>query len=422
MANAFNKQETVAFEKVLEGFQDALVLSKLITKFETDATTMERSGDTIWRPQPYIAKSFDGMDQSSNFNDYTQLSVPATIGYHKSVPYQFTAKELNDAMQEGSLGKAAKQRLASDINVAVTSVVSNLGSLVVKRTGAPTGFDDVAAVDSVLNEQGIGMGSRNMAFSSRDYNAIAKDLATRATLTGKAQTAYEKAYVGEVSNIDVFKMDYANRLTAAAATGVTINGANQYYTPKATSTASTGETSNVDNRYQTIAITVTSGTVKVGDCLTIAGVNSVHHITKGDTGQLKTFRITRIVTGGGGTGTVEITPPIISGGGSTLAEQIYQNVTATPANGAAVTFLNTVAAPINPFWVSDCIELLPGRLTIPDGVGMAAMSATTDNGLQLVMIKQGSINDLKVKYRFDVRFGVVCTNTEMCGVELLNQS
>jgi hypothetical protein len=39
------------------------------------------------------------------------------------------------------------------------------------------------------------------------------------------------------------------------------------------------------------------GTVKVGDAFTIAGVNAVHHITKQDTGQLKTFRITAIVSG-----------------------------------------------------------------------------------------------------------------------------
>jgi hypothetical protein len=40
---------------------------------------------------------------------------------------------------------------------------------------------------------------------------------------------------------------------------------------------------------------VTSGTVKVGDKFTIAGVNAVHHISKADTGQLKTFTITAIV-------------------------------------------------------------------------------------------------------------------------------
>lgn len=59
MANAFSKEEIVAFEDILEGFNDALILSKNITVYNTNGVTMERARDTIWRPQPYIAQSFD---------------------------------------------------------------------------------------------------------------------------------------------------------------------------------------------------------------------------------------------------------------------------------------------------------------------------------------------------------------------------
>ena len=100
MANDFNKEERVAFEQILEGFQDAEVMSKNVSKYNTDQTSMERSNDTIWRPQPYIMNSFDGQDQSSNFNDKTQLSVPASINIEKSVPWIMTATEMRDALQE----------------------------------------------------------------------------------------------------------------------------------------------------------------------------------------------------------------------------------------------------------------------------------------------------------------------------------
>ena len=166
------------------------------------------------------------------------------------------------------------------------------------------------------------------------------------------------------------------RLTAAAGVTVTVNGANQYYTPKAVSVATTGETANVDNRFQNIAITVSSGTVKVGDAFTIASVNACHHITKADTGQLKTFRITGIVTGAGGTGTVQISPPIISAQGLTDAELAYQNVTATPANSAAITWLNTSAGYMNPFWQKDALELIPGHYAVPEDAGTAVMRAS----------------------------------------------
>lgn len=421
MANAFNKEERIAFENILEGFQDALVLSRAASVYNTDSLTMERASDVIWRPQPYVAQSFTGTDMTANFKDYIQLSVPATLGFSKAVPWTLTAKELRDALQEQRLGDAAKQKLASDINVAVMNVAANQGTLVIKRTTAATGFDDVALMDAIMNEQGVQAFDRYAAFSSRDYNNMASNLAGRGTMNGKPVTAYEKAYVGNVSGFDTFKLDYANRLTAAAGVTVTVNGANQYYTPKATSTAGTGEVSNVDNRYQNLTVAVTSGTIKVGDAFTIAGVNACHHITKGDTGQLKTFRVTAIVSGGGGSGVIQISPPIISGGGGTDAELEYQNVTATPANGAAITWLNTAAAYVNPFWQKDAIELLPGRYAVPTDAGTAVMRASTDQGIELVMQKFYDINTMKTKYRLDTLFGVVNKQPEMSGIILFSQ-
>jgi hypothetical protein len=423
MANAFSKEERVAFEQLLEGFQDSLVLSRNVSVYRTDQTMMERASDVIWRPMPYISESFDGMDQTANFRDYVQLSVPATIGFSKSVPFVLDAKELRDALQEGRLGDAAKQKLASDINVAIMNVASQQGTLVVKRTGTAYGFDDVASCEAAMNEVGVPSYDRYLALSTRDYNKLARDLANRQNLTpGKTMTAYERAMVGMIASFDTYKLDYAIRLTAATATGVTINGANQYYTPVATRTASTGERSNVDNRYQVINVTVTSGTIKVGDCFTIAGVNSVHHITKGDTGQPKTFRVTRIVSGGGGTGAIEISPPIISGQGGSAAEKSYKNVTATPANGAPITFLNTASAYVNPFWHKDALELLPGRYAVPSGAGAAVMRASTDQGIEVVMQKFYDINTMKTKFRVDVMFGVVNKQPEMTGILLLDQT
>lgn len=421
MANAFSKEERVAFENILEGFQDALVLSRNVSVFNTNATEMERSGDTLWRPQPYVAQSFNGTDMTPNFKDYVQLSVPASLGYSKSVPWTLTAKELRDALQEQRLGEAAKQKLASDINVAINTVASMQGTLVVKRTAAATGFDDIALAEAIMNEQGVQAFDRYMALSTRDYNGMASNLAGRGTMQGKPVTAYEKAFIGTVASFDTFKMDYTPRLAAAAGVTVTVNGANQYYTPKATSTAGTGEVANVDNRYQNLTIAVTSGTVKVGDCFTIANVNAVHHITKQDTGQLKTFRVTAIVSGGGGSGVVQISPPIISGGGATDAELEYQNVTATPANGAAITWLNTAAGYFNPFWQKDAIELLPGRYAVPSDAGTAVMRASTDQGIELVMQKFYDINTMKTKFRLDALFGVVNKQPEMSGVILFSQ-
>lgn len=420
--NSFNKEEVVAFEEILEKYNDAQVLSKNVSKYQSDQQTMERSNNTIWRPQPYIAQSHDGTDATGLFNEATQLAVPATIGYSKFSTAILSATELLDLLQEGRLGDAAVQKLSSDINVAVMAVAANQGTLVVKRTTAAAGFDDVAQCEAIFNEQGVNAFDRYLALSTRDYNGMASNLAGRGTMQGKPVTAYEKAYVGQVCSFETYKLDYANRLTAAAGgAGITMDtrdAAVNYYTPAATSTATAGETSNVDNRYQTITVSSTTS-VAAGDAFTVAALNAVHHITKGDTGQLKTFRVISVAS----STTLVISPPMITNQVVADASAQYQNcVINTKASNSAIVFLNTVTAAVNPFWQKDAIEILPGRYAVPTEAGAAVMRATTDQGLELVMQKFYDIDTMKTKYRWDTRFGVCMKQPEMAGIMLFSQT
>jgi len=424
MPNAFSKEERVAFENILEGFQDALVLSRNVAVFNTNSTEMERTNNIIWRPQPYIATSYSGTDMTTNFDDYSQLSVPATLGFQRSVPWVMTATELRDALQEGRLGDAAKQKLASDINVSVMNVAANQGTLFVKRSTAAAGFDDVAQCEAIMNERGVQANDRYLALSTRDYNGMASNLATSTRSFGNqiSDPALRKAFVGTVASFDTYKLDYANRKTAAAGGGgltinTTVAGA-QYYVPKATSTATTGETSNVDNRYQTITISSTTSVV-AGDAFTIANVNSCHLITKADTGQSMTFRVISVPS----STTLVISPPIISNQGGSDAETQYQNcVVSATSSTAAITFLNTVTAFQNPFWFKDSIELLPGRYAVPSDAGAAVMRAATDQGIELVMQKQYDINTMRTKYRLDTLYGVVNKQPMMSGIMMFSQT
>ena len=422
MSNSFSKEERVAFEDILEAFDDMLVLSRNCAKYRVGDTEMERAGDVIWRPMPYIAQSFDGMDQTANFTDKTQLSVPASLGYSKSSPWIMDAKELRDALQEKRLGDAAKQKLASDINVAITNVASAQGTLVVPVATAATGFGDVALIEAIMNEQGVPGWDRYLALSTRDYNGLARDLANRQTMTGKPERAYERAYVGLIASFDTYKMDYANAIAAAGGGGgitmSTLVGAANYYVPRATSTAVTGEKSNVDNRYQTITVSTTVG-VAAGDCFTVADLNAVHHITKGDTGELKTFRVISVDSGT----TMTISPPMITAQGGSDAELQYQNcVLNTAAANSALVFLNIAAARINPFWQMDALEILPGHYAVPSDAGTNVMRGTTDQGIELVMQKFYDINTMKTKYRLDTLFGVVNKQPEMSGIIIFSQT
>ena len=428
MSNSFSKEERVAFEDLLEGFQDALVLSRHVNIYSTDQTMMERSNNTIWRPQPYIAQSINSTPGTAipGYQGMTQLAVPATLGFSKTVPWEMTSLELRDALQEGRLGDSAKQKLASDINIAIMNSAAGLGSLVVPIAAAAGDYDDVALCDAIMNEQGVPDYDRFMALSSRDYNGLAGNLVGTARSFGnqKSDKAYERSYVGMVAGFDTYKMDYANRQTAAAGGGsITIDtsgaGTQANYTPQATSTSVGGQI-NVDNRFQTVTVS-SSTSVVAGDAFTIAGVFAVHHITKQSTGQLKTFRVVSVPAGGT---TLVITPPIIGAQGvsPTDAQLQYKNVeVATASNTSAITFLNVNAASVNVFWQRDSLEILPGRYAVPSDAGVAVMRATTDQGIELVLQKFYDIDSMTIKYRMDTLFGVVNKNPEMSGILLFNQ-
>lgn len=418
MANNFSKEERVAFEQILEGFNDALVISRNVAKFGTDGQLMERANDTIWRPMPYILNSQTRTVGSAvTPQDVTQLSVPSRLTEKKNVSWNMNALELRDALQEGRLGTAAYQRLASDINTKVRDVVSLQGTLVVPITGAAGDYDDIAQAESMMNEQGIMEGDRYLALTTRDYNGLAGNLAGRQTMTGKPTTAYERSYVGMVAGFETYKIDAGKRITAAAGGGsitIATNGAQVRYVPDNVD----ANGNNVDNRYQTVTVSSTTNVV-AGDCFTIAGIEAVHMITKESTGQLRTFRVISVDSGT----TMTISPPMIGANSSPTAPELaYKNINvASTSATAAINWLNDNAAGANPFWYKDSIELLPGRYAVPDGQGVDIMRGTTDQGLEVVMGKKFDNSTFTSLYTLDVLYGVVNTNPQMNGIILFGQ-
>ena len=424
MTNNFSKEERVAFEDILEGFHDALILSKNITVYNTNGVTMERARDTIWRPMPYIAQSINrvvGNSIASDIQTMTQLSVPSTLGFSKCAPWEMDSLEMRDALQEGRLGTAARQKLASDINLSVMDVAAAQGTLVVPIATAAGTYDDIAKCDAIMNEQGVMAEDRYLALSSRDYNGMAGNLAvaTRSFTGNKSANAYERSYVGPVAGFETYKLDYANRcVDNSASRTIATNGAQVRYVPAATTT-STGGVLNVDNRYQTVTVSSSAG-ITAGDAFTITGIEAVHQITKRSTGQLKTFRVISVPAGGT---TLVISPPIIGANSSpTDAELQYQNVfVASVSATASLNFLNINAAHINPFWRKDSIELLPGRYAVPDGAGVDVIRGQTDQGIELVMTKRFDPLTFKTLYTLDTLYGVVMTAPEQAGILLFNQ-
>ena len=421
----FSKEQRVAFEQVLESFDDALVLSKLVKVKRFDATELERSSNVVWRPVPYIGTSYSGTDQTANFANYTQMAVPSVVNQNRSVPFQMSDTELRDALQEGRLKEAAGQKLASDINLFLLQIVSNQGTQFVKRASTASGFDDVAAMAKIFNEQGIPMQGRKAVFSPGDWNGMVSNLqqASRSFGNEVSDNALKNASIGMISSFGVYMLDYAQSKAAAAGGGgltasttYTAGGSGNYWLPLNLQ-GSAGLSSNVDNRYQTI--TVSAVTSIAAGAFTIANVFACHRITKQSTGALKTFRVISVPS----STTLVISPPLINSAGTSQAEQAYGNVVVSSQSGtAAIVFLNTVTGSQNPFWVDGAVELLAGTFNPPSDAGVAVMRASTPQGIEVVMMKGYDINTRQVKTRFDAFYGGVVLQPEMAGIAQFSQT
>lgn len=103
-------------------------------------------------------------------------------------------------------------------------------------------------------------------------------------------------------------------------------------------TANFGGTRTVNGAGQTgTTLTINAGMtggLNVGDIITIAGVNGVNRLTRQTSGQLQQFVVTANVASGATS--IPIYPAIIADTGVNAA---YQTVTASPANGAAVSLV-----------------------------------------------------------------------------------
>ena len=419
MANAFNKEETVMFEDLIMGFDSDNICAKQSSVFRPGESQTERSGDTYWRPQPYISTTVSGRSVvDGDFTGLTQLAVPTTADIAENVLWDLNAWELRDPLQRERKIDSAKQTLSAVVNRAIAEVVALQGSLVVVDAGAATGYDDIATAEARMGNEEIGLEKqRTYLANMTDYKNVAANLANRETMMGKPNTAYTLSFVGPVAGFDTFRTSFQPTLLGSAA-ATTVNGA-QSYIPLATQpNAINGGESNVDNRTMDLTVAASAGFV-VGDAITIAGVNAASMINKEDIGELRTFRVTDVPDGT----TLTITPPVIDIAGANQSEKEYGNCTSPAPNAAAITVINTTTARVNSFWCRDSIEIFAAPVAIPasDMPGLATMRGQTDSGIEIVLAKQGGINDLNAKYRFLINFGVANLQPQMNGIQLFNQ-
>jgi hypothetical protein len=423
-SNAFTKEEKVLFAGQVVVAEDALDMAGLIAVKKMDTQDAQRSGDTVWIPRPQIQTSYDGLDQSANFAGKVQLSVPMRVNNMKSALFELDALELRDKLADKSLFQASMEKLASDINLSIISTINRWGSLFIPKTGVATGFADLADVATLLDQNGVKAADRSIVLNPADYRDMADDLskASRSLIGDISVKALRQAFVGELAGIQTYRQQYTkNQAAAAGGAGLTMStlfAGGNVWTPISTLDSADG-TQNVDSRRQQVALSSNTG-VSVGDRFTLADCFNIHPITKESTGSLKTYVVVDTVAGSATD--VVISPPFISALSPGEGGRQYQNVAdGSPAANTALVFLNVDAAPQNYFFHKDAIALTPSMIAMPEDAGMAKMTATLSNGIQLVALKQGLIGPAKVQYRLTARWGVTVLAPEMVGSLAFNQ-
>lgn len=146
--------------------------------------------------------------------------------------------------------------------------------------------------------------------------------------------------------------------------------------------------------------------LKRGDKFTIAGVFAVNPLSKQSTGRLQDFVFTADTSDSAGSMTIPLSPPIITTGA-------LQNVSNSPANGAAITVwaanpaggvLATTVSPQSLVFHPEAFAFVTADLELPEG-GTSSRFASPAGGFSLRLWKDGDIRTDQHITRIDMLIG-----------------
>lgn len=415
MANSFAKKIDVFFDDVVAGFDATNISSKNVSQYKAPAEALALNGQTFHRPMPLMTEIVDGRDISGQYKDLVELTVPATLteSHIRNVPVKLTGVDLNNPYAFDNIVKTSNILLSNKLDTLVANRVAERGTLAVINAGAIDTYDDAAEADALMLEQQATRGERIMLLNPRMAKNIAGNLAARQTMNTAPMNAYQRSTLQPIAGFDTFRVDYGKSITGSAGAGYLVSGA-QSHTPVSADVNGTP----ADNRTQTLVVKTGTGAA-VGDVFIIAGVDAVGHINKQSTGQPKTFRILAI-SGSNWT----ISPAIVPADGTAAAQKAYANVTTGAAADAAITILNKKTSAASVFYEKSAIEIVHADFnTEPfEASGKRVRKATTDSGIQIVMLSDSNVDTLAANYRLFVWANVEVLNPELAGIMLENQT
>src|SRR5690606_25330092 len=280
-------------------------------------------------PVPVVTDGENFSEEDAKLNAKEQ-SVKLKIDTHKHVGLRFSVQErmlqLDDFKKR--FLQPAINSLATEIDAdLVKRAILSVNNYVLQSTNEKHPTAAFGRARSLMNQALAPHGGRFALLSSDFTNTIVDTSGTIFNPTAEISKQYKEGYIGRARGFEFIESDYLYAQNYGTATGLTVSGANQ--------------------KGGTLTVSITSGqTVKKGQVFTIAGVYSIHPITRQSTGILMQFVVLNDATATGSTESLSIYPEISPAMISTV-RQANANVTASPAASAAITFGGSVNAIID---------------------------------------------------------------------------
>ena len=343
------------------------------------AKTGAKIGDTlkIRLPNEYVIRR--GATLATQ--DTTETSVDLEVNNQTGVDLNFTSVDLTLSLQDFSdrILEPAMAVLAANIESDAIAMYKDIYNTEYAGANALT-FANVLNGRKKLTDNLAPNSQRTANLNTQDNVDLVDALKGLFNDTSTISKQYKEGMMGRTGGFDFYENTLWPRHssgTAAAITGYLVNGASQ-----------TGASLTVDTGTNTLL---------KGDIITIAGVNRVHPETKVDTNVLQQFVVT--ADSGASATSLSISPSIVTSGGR-------QNVTASPANNAAISKVNGVAssaADTSLLYHKDAFTFASADLVMPDGVDFSAREVY--DGISMRVVRQYDINNDKFPCRLDVLYG-----------------
>ncbi|HEY5723146.1 MAG TPA: P22 phage major capsid protein family protein [Allosphingosinicella sp.] len=311
--------------------------------------------------------------------DTTESSMTLQVATQKGVDLNFTSADLTLSLDDFSsrILEPAMSVLAAAIESDALSMRKDVYQQV-NNTGAVVTFGKVLEGRKKLVDSLAPAGVWNALLNTTDGVNLVDALKGLFQDSKEVATQYREGKMGRGAGFDFMESTHLSTQLRGSGNGAYL----------VNDIVASGDT--------TVTVDTGTGTIKKGEIVTFAGVNSVHPETKADSGVLQQFVVTADYAGGAGD--LSVSPAFISTGPT-------QNVSALPADNAAISIAGTASTNYGQslLFHPDAFGFATADLVMPSGVDFARREVL--DGVSMRVVRQYDINTDRFPTRIDVLYG-----------------